>query len=81
MRPVVSRLVITGVILVFFGVALPAILGVEPFSYLRLSVLVLAAAVLLLRWLKREERPYDDLDGCRRRQNRPPRTRGAPSGR
>jgi membrane protein implicated in regulation of membrane protease activity len=60
-RPFLARLAITAAILLLFGIVMPAIFGVEPFSYLRLSVFVLAATVLLLRWLRREERPYDQL--------------------
>jgi hypothetical protein len=61
-RQILGRLIVTAAILLLFGVAIPAVFGVERFSYLRLSVLVLAATVLLLRWLKKEERPYDRLD-------------------
>jgi hypothetical protein len=62
MRPVLGRLVITAAILLVFGVALPAVFGVEPFSYLRFSLIVLVVAILLLRFLREEERPYDRLD-------------------
>jgi hypothetical protein len=56
------KLVVTAAALLALGMAGIAIFGVDLFDYLRLSILVLAAVVLLLRWLRREERPYDELD-------------------
>jgi hypothetical protein len=61
-REFLGRLLVMAAILLMFGVVIPAVFGVERFSYLRLSVFVLAATVLLLRWLKKEDRPYDQLD-------------------
>jgi hypothetical protein len=61
MRPFIGRLVVAACILgVAFGVR--AVFGVDPLGYPRIWILVPVGIILLVRWLRREERPLNQLD-------------------